>query len=79
MDARRAEDCRDAGRRRSPMEQIAEPFPETIALATSTPARRDWTPFAILGVWACGFAGDRADPVSRLAAYPGRCARERPH
>jgi bla regulator protein BlaR1 len=36
-------------------EQIAEPFPET-ALVTSTPARSDWTPFAILGIWTCGFA-----------------------
>ncbi len=37
------------------MVQITEPFPETLPLAPSTPARTDWTPVAMLGAWMCGF------------------------
>jgi bla regulator protein blaR1 len=37
-----------------PMVQITAPFPETTPMATSTPPRTDWTPFAILGIWMCG-------------------------
>jgi uncharacterized protein (TIGR03435 family) len=40
------------------IEQVTEPFPETVSFTTSfTPIQgRDWRPFAIISVWACGFA-----------------------
>jgi len=38
------------------MAQITEPFP-TLPVAPSTRGTGDWVPIAILGVWACGFAG----------------------
>jgi len=38
------------------IEQIAQPFPETVPLVQSTPDRTDWIPFALLSVWLCGFA-----------------------
>ena len=37
------------------MVQITEPFPETRVVHLDAGAY-DWTPFAILGIWMCGFA-----------------------
>jgi beta-lactamase regulating signal transducer with metallopeptidase domain len=37
--------------------QIAQPFPEASPLAPTAPRHGDWVPMAMLGVWACGFAG----------------------
>src|ERR1035441_6323880 len=39
------------------MAQIAQPFPEVLRTAPVTPRHTDWIPIAMLGVWACGFAG----------------------
>jgi uncharacterized protein (TIGR03435 family) len=39
------------------LEQITQPFPANLPLATSTSGTLDWVPVAVLGVWACGFAG----------------------
>ncbi len=36
--------------------QITQPFPDTASFVSSSPARADWTPVALLAVWACGFA-----------------------
>src|SRR6185503_18451594 len=36
--------------------QITQPFPDTASYAPSMPAGLDWTPVAMLAVWACGFA-----------------------
>jgi bla regulator protein blaR1 len=36
--------------------QITQPFPDTASLVSSRPATGDWTPVAMLAVWACGFA-----------------------
>ena len=37
------------------MVQIAQPFPDTLSLAPSTPRTTDWAFLAILAVWVCGF------------------------
>jgi bla regulator protein blaR1 len=39
------------------IEQVTQPFPDTVSFAPSTAGARDWIPVAILAVWACGFAG----------------------
>jgi len=39
------------------MVQITQPFPDTLPLAPSPRGTHDWVPYAILGVWACGFSG----------------------
>jgi bla regulator protein blaR1 len=36
--------------------QITQPFPDTASFVSSSPARADWMPVAVLAVWACGFA-----------------------
>ena len=38
--------------------QMSQPFPQLDVQPTapSTPPKRDWLPFAIIGGWACGFA-----------------------
>jgi uncharacterized protein (TIGR03435 family) len=38
------------------IEQVTEPFPETVAFTPSPSHRRDWRPVAILIVWVCGAA-----------------------
>ena len=38
------------------VERIAQPFPEPLQFAPPERQRIDWTPFAIFGIWACGFA-----------------------
>ena len=38
------------------IEQVAEPFPETVSFAAATPGVRDWVPVAIFATWASGFA-----------------------
>jgi len=38
------------------IEQVAEPFPETVSFAAPTTGARDWVPTAIFAMWACGFA-----------------------
>jgi bla regulator protein blaR1 len=40
----------------SAIEQVAEPFPETITFVPLAPATSDWRPIAILSAWAVGFA-----------------------
>ena len=37
------------------IEQVTEPFPETVSFAPQTQKARDWTPLAIFAAWACGF------------------------
>ncbi len=37
--------------------QIAEPFPQTPPPALPTQSHGDWIPIAVVGLWACGFAG----------------------
>ena len=37
------------------MVQITQPFPNTVSSVPSTPGGADWTPIALLAVWACGF------------------------
>jgi beta-lactamase regulating signal transducer with metallopeptidase domain len=37
--------------------RIALPFPEALPFAPAAPRHADWVPIAMLGVWACGFAG----------------------
>jgi beta-lactamase regulating signal transducer with metallopeptidase domain len=39
------------------IERIAQPFPQALPLAPSAPGAMHWMPIAILGIWACGFAG----------------------
>jgi len=36
--------------------QITQPFPDTASFVSSKPAGLDWTPVAMLTLWACGFA-----------------------
>ena len=38
------------------IEQVTEPFPETLSFTPSASHRRDWAPVAILALWACGLA-----------------------
>jgi bla regulator protein blaR1 len=38
------------------IEQVAEPFPETVSFRPLIQDRRDWLPVAIPVVWACGLA-----------------------
>jgi bla regulator protein blaR1 len=38
------------------IEEIAQPFPETVSFTTPSRGTRDWIPLAIFAVWACGFA-----------------------
>jgi hypothetical protein len=40
------------------MVQITQPFPDSLPMAPSARGTRDWVPMTILGVWACGFAGE---------------------
>ena len=40
----------------SAIEQIAEPFPDTVPFVPSTPQATEWKPTAMLALWACGFA-----------------------
>ena len=37
------------------MVQITQPFPNTASFVPSTPGGTDWTPVALLAMWACGF------------------------
>jgi beta-lactamase regulating signal transducer with metallopeptidase domain len=39
------------------VERIAAPFPEPLQFAPAAHGAVNWTPFALLGFWACGFAG----------------------
>jgi uncharacterized protein (TIGR03435 family) len=39
------------------MVQITQPFPDTLMYVPSAPHTTSWILVAILGVWACGFAG----------------------
>jgi bla regulator protein BlaR1 len=36
--------------------QITQPFPDTPSFVSSRPAGTNWTPVAMLVIWACGFA-----------------------
>jgi len=38
------------------IEQVTEPFPDTVAFTPPASHRRDWMPVAMLAVWACGVA-----------------------
>ncbi len=38
------------------IEQVAEPFADTVSFAPPAPGARDWTPIAIFALWALGFA-----------------------
>ena len=38
------------------IEQVSEPFPETVSFTPMAPGRSDWAPVAMLAAWACGFA-----------------------
>ncbi len=38
------------------IEQVAEPFPETVSFEVAKPGSRDWIPVAIFAAWASGFA-----------------------
>lgn len=38
------------------IEQVAEPFADTVTFAPPAPGARDWTPLAIFAVWSLGFA-----------------------
>ncbi len=54
------------------MVQMSQPFPDTLALAPSTPAARDWARHRNLrrvGVW---IRVHRPGTLSRLAAHSGR-------
>jgi bla regulator protein blaR1 len=53
------------------IEQVAEPFTETVSFAPPAAGRRDWTPIAILALWALGFAG------IALIRLRGGCGSER--
>ncbi len=55
MDAGRPEDGRDAGRLVRRWSKSRSRFPRPRSLAPHA-GRRDWTPIAIFGMWACGFA-----------------------
>lgn len=39
------------------IEQVAQPFPETVSFTPRQEGNRDWLPPAIFSVWACGFMG----------------------
>jgi uncharacterized protein (TIGR03435 family) len=38
------------------MEQVTEPFPQTVTFAAQAPGARNWAPIALVTLWACGFA-----------------------
>jgi uncharacterized protein (TIGR03435 family) len=38
------------------IEQVAEPFSETVSFPAAKPGSRDWIPVAIFAAWACGFS-----------------------
>src|ERR1700733_9037189 len=38
------------------IEQISQPFADSLLLAPSTQGHADWLPIAMFGLWACGFA-----------------------
>ncbi len=38
------------------IEQVAEPFPETVSFAPTPPGTRNWIPPTIFALWLCGFA-----------------------
>lgn len=40
-----------------PIVQLSQPFPDTLPRVRPTAGAINWTPIAILGVWACGFLG----------------------
>jgi hypothetical protein len=54
MDTGREGNCAASGDPGA-MEQVTQPFPETMPFVPSTPGGSDWKPIAILGLWSCGF------------------------
>ncbi len=48
------------------VERIAEPFPEPLQFAPAAHGSVNWTPFALLGLWACGFS---AIAIIRLRSW----------